>query len=472
MQKKITEKQAVLTLCEEPEPLSYAEVPEITGEDYKERLYKLWKMPQAQQYTAIIIYGDREHFSNIYYFTGYDPRFEEALLILKRDEIPVLIVGTEGFGYAEKIPYEIKKILYPPFGLMGQPGGNRDSLKKILWDHAGSLGVKIGLIGWKYYNEELFEIERCVTDVPSYIVDTLSSAVGSDSISNAVDLLMDSSYGLRHHASAKEIIQFEVMGTKISRNIYKTIKNLKKGMTEIEASELLGIDGEPLCTHPNVNFGDAHVSLGLSSPVYGRRLEYGMPLGVGYGLRGSNVHKMGMYIRGPKDLPKDRRNYVDEVAKPYFSSIAAWYEMVRIGAAFGDIYDMVEKQLGIQKYNIILNPGHLIHTDEWTNSPFEKGNSVKIHSGHVIQCDYSVCFKEPYLPCHIEDGLAVGNEALQKEIEKLAPGCGRRIQKRKKFMREILNINLPDEVLPLSDLPAVCFPYMADVSVVLAVDKE
>lgn len=466
------EKRVVLTLCENPEPLVYDEVPETIGEDYQNRIKKLWDMPQAHQYKTIVIYGDREHFSNISYFTGYDPRFEEALLILKRDEMPVIVVGNEGFGYAEKIPYETKKVLYQNFGLMGQPNESSDSLKKIFSDYVGKSGTKVGLIGWKFYKEELFELKNCITDVPGYLVETLSSVVGAKFISNATDLLMDNDYGLRHHASAKEIVQFEVAGTKISRNVYTAIKNLKEDMTEMEASELLNIDGEPLCTHPNVNFDDEHVSLGLNSPVYGKKLKYGMPLGVGYGLRGSNVHKMGMYIRSLEDLPEDRKNYLEEVAKPYFSNIVSWYEMMKIGTAFGEVYDIVEKELGFEKYNIILNPGHLIHTDEWTNSPFEKGNLVKIHSGHVIQCDYSVCFKEPYLPCHIEDGLAIGNEALQKEIERISPSCFKRIQKRKEFMKEILNIKLPDEVLPLSDLSAVCFPYMADVSVVLAVGEE
>jgi len=472
MQKRIVEKKVVLSLCENPESLTYTEVPKITGDDYQKRINALWEMPQAQQYTSIIIYGDREHFSNIHYFTGYDPRFEEALLILKKHETPVILVGNEGMGYAKKIPYEINVVLYQTFGLMGQPNENSRLLKDILHDYVGEPGAKIGLIGWKYYQKNLFELDGCITDVPSYLVETLVSIVGASAVCNATDLLMDSDYGLRHYASAKEIVQFELLGTKISRKVYDTIKNLKEGMTEIEASIFLNMDGEPVCTHPNVNFGDEHVSYGLNSPEYDTKLEYGMPVGIGYGLRGSNVHKAGMYIRQIEDLPMDRRNYVEDVAKPYFANVASWYEMMKIGTTFGEIYDMVEKELGLEKYNIILNPGHLIHTDEWTNSPFSPGNSVKIHSGHVLQCDYTVYFKTPYLPCHIEDGLAIGNEALQKEIKELSESCFKRIQKRKQFIKECLNIKLPEEVLPLSDLAAVCFPYMADVSVVLAVADE
>jgi hypothetical protein len=32
-----------------------------------------------------MVYADREHFANMAYLTGFDPRFEEALLILTQD---------------------------------------------------------------------------------------------------------------------------------------------------------------------------------------------------------------------------------------------------------------------------------------------------------------------------------------------------------------------------------------------------
>ena len=58
--------------------------------------------------------------------------------------------------------------------------------------------------------------------------------------------------------------------------------------------------------------------------------------------------------------------------------------------------------------------------------------------------------------------------ALREQICAIAPGCWARIQARQEFMRKELGIQLPDEVLPLSDLQGVCFPYLADLNVVLA----
>lgn len=76
-------------------------------EDYEGRMARLWEMPQAEGYDTIVIYGDREHFSNVDYFTGYDARWEETLLILPRHGRPGILVGNEGIGYVKKVPVEI-----------------------------------------------------------------------------------------------------------------------------------------------------------------------------------------------------------------------------------------------------------------------------------------------------------------------------------------------------------------------------
>lgn len=72
------------------------------------------------------------------------------------------------------------------------------------------------------------------------------------------------------------------------------------------------------------------------------------------------------------------------------------------------------------------------------------------------------------MAAHVEDGLVLADEALCDEIKKLSPTCWARIEARKKFCREQLNIELPEECLPMSDLTLVCNPYMADISVLLA----
>lgn len=465
----IIEKKVELTLCEQPIGYAYEEVQEFTAQDYTGRVQKLWNMEQASKYDAIVIYGDREHFSSIHYFTGYDPRWEESLLILKRNARPVLLVGNEGMGYVAGLKSEVEVQMYQTFSLMGQPNDNRSKkLDEIFRECGIGEETRVGLIGWKVYRQELFELSSLVTDVPHYIVETLAGITGIDKIKNAADLLGDCEYGLKHQVSAKEIVQFDVIGTKISRGIYNCLKHVQPGMREVEAAELIGFNGEPMNMHPNINFGEAHVVVGLNSPKYDVKLEYGMPIGAGYGMRGSLVHKCGMYIRNEEDLPEAQKHYISDFLKPYFACVVKWYEMMKIGTSCGDIYDMVEETLGFEKFGIGLNPGHLTHTDEWTNSPLQKGSKVKVQSGMAFQCDFTVTVQNPFMSAHVEDGLVIADEVLREEVKRISPTCYERIQTRKRFIRDVLNIDLPEEVLPLSDLTCICFPYMADTSVVLA----
>lgn len=465
----IVEKKINFWLDEKVIPYAYEEVPEFTAEDYAMRLSRIWAMPQAEQYDFIVIYGDREHFSNIYYFTGYDPRWEESMLILSRDKAPVLLVGNEGIGYVAGIAAEAKIEMFQTFSLPGQPNDARSKkLEQIFRDCGIKEDSRIGLVGWKTYQEELFDLDTLVTDVPHYIVKTLAKIVDMSTVKNATDLMIDCEYGLKHNLGAKEAVHMEVAGTKVSRSIYHFLKNLKPGMTEAEAAEQLELNGEPLNMHPNINFGDPHVSLGLNSPKHNVKLDYGMSLGVGYGMRGCLVHRCGMYLRNAEDIPEGKKHYLDEFLKPYFACVVRWYEMMKIGTSCGDIYDMVENTLGMEKFGIGLNPGHMGYTDEWTNSPIQKGSTVKIKSGMAFQCDYTVGFQNPFLSAHVEDGLLIADEAMIEEIRKISPTCYERIMARRKFIKEELNIDLPEEVLPLSDLTCVCHPYMADLTVALA----
>ena len=455
---------------EDWKPLDHSEVPETTREDLEGRISRLWAMEQAKQYSCIIIYADREHFSNLNYFTSFDMRFEEALLVLYRDgRKPVIVLGNESMAYSRMIPIDVDRRLYQSFSLMGQPN---DSRSLILGDLLASLEIptlgKVGLIGWKHYDPKLHPGCGLVTDVPHYIAQALISALGEDRLENATDLLSDCVYGLKHHLSAREIVQFEYLGAKVSRSVYRCIRDLEPGMSEMEASALLKLDGEPLATFPNVNFGDAHTAYGLASPAYGKRLALGDFIGVGYGKRGANIHKSGIYARSAADIPADREGYIEKMAKPYFASVVRWYEMMRIGMRGGDVWQMIEDCIGFEKSGPGLNPGHLIHTDEWTHSPFCSGSEIELASGMAIQCDFTVTFSNPHMTCHVEDGLVLADESLRAEIKALSPACWARIEWRRRFMIDTLNIDLPDEVLPMSDFPAVFFPFMADTMTVLA----
>jgi len=83
-------------------PLSVSVV--HTKAAYEKRIAKALAAAQQKGLTHLLIYADKEHFANLHYFTGFDPRFEEALLILSFDYKPLLLVGHEGALFASIIP--------------------------------------------------------------------------------------------------------------------------------------------------------------------------------------------------------------------------------------------------------------------------------------------------------------------------------------------------------------------------------
>jgi len=454
--------------CDNPIPINYSEIPVYEKEDYEHRIQKLKNLMRTHKYSHLVIYGDKEHFSNLHYLTGLDPRFEEVLLVIQEDSKPILIVGNECYDYTSKVKIDVDVELCHIFSLPGQPDRSNKTLSETFKGIGFNKASKVGVIGWKKYPHDQFELKSDIFDLPHYIIETLCLYTSIDNLKNATDLFTDINYGLNHHLTAKEIIHFELSGTKASRSVYNVLKHLEVGMSEIEASTYFMLDGDPQTVHPLLSFGDSNVPLGIASPTYNTKLMMGDPMGVGIGPRGAMVHRAGMYVNSKEDIPKGKEHYMNDFLKPYYSSIAGWYEAIKIGNTYGAVYDAVESKLGIEEFGITLNPGHLINTYEWTNSPFNKGEKAVIKSGTAIQCDYTVSFVKPFMSAHVEDGLVVADNELIKEIKRMSPSCYERIEKRRKFMKDVLNINIGEEILPMSDLCGICFPYLGDLRTILS----
>lgn len=72
------------------------ERPELPEAEYENRIDALRASAGTEW---IVVYGDRKHFANLAYLTRFDPRFEEAVLVLGPDDVRCLLVGNEGLGY-------------------------------------------------------------------------------------------------------------------------------------------------------------------------------------------------------------------------------------------------------------------------------------------------------------------------------------------------------------------------------------
>jgi hypothetical protein len=125
----------------------------------------------------------------------------------------------------------------------------------------------------------------------------------------------------------------------------------------------------------------------------------------------------------------------------------------------GTLYDAVMSRLGDPFFGIGLNPGHLIHLDEWLHSPVKKGSRMKLRSGMALQCDVIPATGTDYFTTNIEDGVALADEPARAAFANQYPETWARIEARRAFMRDVLGINLKPEVLPFSNLAAWLPPF-------------
>ncbi len=440
--------------------------PQIRQEIHEERIRRLLSAAEIAGLDAVVVFADREHCANIAYLTGFEPRFEEALLVLLPGAAPVLITGPENQGYSEISPVELVRELYPPFGLLGQDRSRTRPLGELLQDAGLRNGMSVGLAGWKYFTlAETTEPDRCL-ETPAYVVDAIRSVVGTRNVVNAAQLLMHPSSGLRAVNEIDQLAQFEYSACHASEAVKRVIAAFGPGVREIEAASGIHPLGLPFSCHPIVTSGP-RIRLGLASPS-DRKMAVGEPAQVAVGIWGGLSCRAGWLVEDDAQLPPSVRDYVERLAAPYFDCVAEWYETVGIGVTGGTLYALVDDRLGDPFFGVSLNPGHLIHLDEWMNTPIYPGSTEILQSGQAIQVDIIPATGTEYGTVNVEDGIGLLDEAGRRAFATRYPAAWARIGARRKFMHETLGIRLRDEVLPFSNLAGCLPPYLLSPGRILA----
>lgn len=438
--------------------------PQIPAETYLSRLQSLITHASDAGYDTFIIYGDREHFGNITFITGFDPRFEEALLVINLQNLsakPKLMVGMEGFGFVDISPIAdaFEVVLYQPFGLLGQDRTQSDSLATILTAAGVQTGGRVGVAGWKHYSAVETATPKTWLDIPSYIADTLRAlAGGHDQVENANALLMGNQDGLRAHNDVDQLAIFEYAGSHSSQALRNVMFGLRPGMTEYEAVGLMGLKGMAQSCHLMLSSGP-RASLGMDSPS-SRVIERGDRFTNALGIWGCLNARAGFVVEDAAELPESIQDYVEKLVAPYYTAIVEWYEHIGIGVPGGELYDIIHNRIGDPFFGVMLNPGHLTHLDEWMNSPIYKNSAETLHSGMAIQVDVIPGTGTEYFTTNIEDGIALADEALRNQFAATYPEAWERIQARRAFMIDVLGIQLKPEVLPFSNIPAYLTPFL------------
>jgi len=456
---------AHLTRVAPPEFGRSSAPPATTIEEYEARLAATVERMAQEGLDVLVVYADREHFSDMAHLCGVDPRFEEGVLVLGRDGSRVIYLGNECQDYGPPPELGIAQRLYQEFSPQGQIRDRPVQLGDV-WAEVGiGPGTVVGTAGGKYFDPRYVPQPRTAHSLPAYLVDALRDRAGADNVVNAERIFLDPETGLRMTASAREIAQCEYAASVTSDSVRGALAALAPGVRADVLADRFEHRGLPFSAHAMVNFGDK-VRRGLSSPT-AQTAELGAPYQIALGLRGSLTCRSGAIARSRDDLAPEVADFFPELIANYFDTMVAWYRALRLGASTGEVFAAADAARDPDVFSFALNPGHFLHTEEWSQSTFAAGADTALRSGMLLQGDIIPVVAGPFCAVNIEDGVALADERLRADLQNDHPDVWDRMQRRRRFLAEEIGVALDESVLPLSNMPLWHTPYALDPDAVL-----
>jgi Xaa-Pro aminopeptidase len=412
----------------------------------------------AAGYAALVVYGDREHAANLHWLTGFDPRFEEAVLVVT-DGDALLLAGNECLAYTVVSPLvaagRVRTGLCASLSLPSQPRGT-----KRLWDWLSGVipaGSTLGAVGWKWFGADELppgQDPALALDIPAFLADPLRERAGR--VENATALFMHPGHGLRARVTAEDIARLEFANHMAAAALRRMVFAFHEGMTDFAAVEAARIGGLPLGCHVTFAMGETP---GLSGPI-GDRITKGRPASFNVAHWGANICRAGWMARGPDDVPTSAGGYLEDFVFPYAQAMSDWCGLMRPGVQGDEVWAMIHDRLPAE-FGVTLNPGHLIGLDEWMSSPIMPGSEIPLASGMAMQMDV--------IPSHaawgstrMEDGYVIADAALRDALLRRYPNVAGRSTARARFMREVIGMDVPETLLPLADTCGIIAPWLLD----------
>jgi Xaa-Pro aminopeptidase len=423
----------------------------------QKRKNKILTRMQDEGFDALIIYADKEHGGNFEYLTGFIPRFEEGLLVVKQTGEATLILGNENLKMANysRIPATLKHC--PHFSLPNQPMDHERPLEEIFTETGLNTISKIGLVGWKMFTSATAN-NKHLFDIPWFIVDAVKNCIASNTVlENAAHLFIRGDRGARITNNENEIAHYEYGANLASNCILDAMNAVEPGLRETELGALLAAEGQYQTVVTIAATGQRFEKANFY-PSY-KTLERGQPLSMTTGFKGGLSSRTGFVIADESELPDNQKDYLERVAKPYFAAVATWLENIKIGMRGGEMYDLIDNVLSKEKYGWHLNPGHLSADEEWMSSPIYKNSAETLKSGMIMQIDI-IPSVPGYAGVSAEESIALADEALMQKIQEFYPELWTRITARREYIRTVLNIQLADDVIPLSNTVAYLRPFL------------
>ena len=235
---------------------------------------------------------------NLVCLTGFDPRFEEAILVVGPDGDPAILVGNECFGMAGAAPLPMRRVLFQDLSLPGQPRDRSRPLAEILADEGIGAGTRVGVVGWKTYARPDHAWRRRHSS---------STSCGRwparpVSVENATDLLIDAGDGLRVDQRGRAAGRARVAGLPDLVRRAAAPDRAAAGPDRARGGPPLSSwNGWPLSCHLMLTAGP-RATLGLLSPG-DRPIERGDRFTVAFGIWGALNCRAGFLVEDAAELP-------------------------------------------------------------------------------------------------------------------------------------------------------------------------
>jgi len=410
------------------------------------RKQKVLTRMKEEGFSSLIIYADKEHGSNFEYLTGFIPRFEEALQVLNVDGTSTLVLGNENYNKAKYSLVDSEGILCPLFSLPNQPMGNFKPVEFYLKQAGIDATDKVGLVDWKLLSNDYQDFHQ-KSAMPSFITDGLETFIAKDKLVNATQLYMDPGKGARVTNNANEIAHYEFGASLASDSVLNALNALTVGVTEMEIGNHLQASGQ----YPNVvtiaAFGDRFENANLY-PL-NTKLEVNDKVALTNSHKGGLSSWSGYAVSNEEELEAVDEGYLEDVVIPYFEAYNFWLDNIEIGKNGGEFYDEFNTFYSQKDFGWELNPGHLTADEEWLSSPFFSGSNKIVQSGMSFQVDY-IPKQEGHHGVSAESTVAIADETLRDAIQEQYPELWERIENRRRYLKEELNIDLKESLLPLA----------------------
>ncbi|TNV20448.1 M24 family metallopeptidase [Buttiauxella sp. B2] len=457
---------STITLATIKQPEIYPGIPSVVLNDQtiQQRHSKILQGMAQQNLDSLVVYADKEHGGNFEYLTGFIPRFEEGLLVLHKNGEAVLVLGNENLKLAQYSRVSANVVHAPWFSLPNQPMDTTLSLSEVL-QQAGLNGQqRVGVAGWKLFTGS-HDNNKSLFDIPTFIFQALQTTLTSTcELLNATDLFISPRDGARIINNANEIAHYEYGANLASSAALAALNAIEVGKTEKTIAALLAAEGQANNVVTIAATGERFENANLYPSD--KRIQAGDKFSLTVSYKGGLSSRAAYVVNQADELPDEVKDYLDVVAIPYYRAVVSWLEHIRVGVKGHEIYDLIERVLPKAEYHWHLNPGHLVADEEWLCSPVYPASNIPLASGMLLQIDI-IPSRKGYAGASIEDTIALADKSLRLQLATLYPELWQRICTRRKYIHDVLNIELHEDVLPLSNTVGYLRPYLLNKDLAL-----